>query len=373
MNIQIPVYEPLLGDLEERYALDAIRSTWISSRGKYVNQFEEKLASYISGELLSPGRAIAVANGTLALHLSMLALGIKRGDEVIVPSFTYIATSNCVEYVGATPIFADCNLSDWCISIDSVQKLITPKTKAVIAVHLYGVPSNLSELRKLCDKHNLFLVEDCAESLGANIDGIHCGREGHISTYSFFGNKTITTGEGGAIYTEIDSIYDRALSIKSQGLAKHREYWHDIIGYNFRMTNVSAAIGCAQMERIDEILSKKRTIDSTYRSLLTSDLCSFQNLHIGMSTSAWMTALLVESERKRDAIRSKLYDCGVETRPTFFPVHTMPMYSQNYSYLPSTESIALRGLNLPSSPKLTIEQVEHISSIILQAVKNPDN
>jgi perosamine synthetase len=370
MSIRYPVYEPTLGKLEEDYALDAIKSTWISSRGKYVDQFEQALASYISNGAKTNGRAIAVANGTLALHLAMLSLGIQRDDEVIVPSFTYIATSNCVEYVGARPVFADCEGSDWSISIDSVKKLITPNTKAVIAVHLYGVPADLTALRELCDQRNIFLVEDCAESLGSKINGIHCGRIGHISTYSFFGNKTITTGEGGALYTEIDSIYDRAIRLKSQGLAKHREYWHDIVGYNFRMTNVAAAIGCAQLKRIDEILEKKRTIDAKYRDMLFGLGADFQLIRNNVLTSAWMTTLLLESESLRDHVRQLLYQQGIETRPTFYPVHTMPMYSRTYSYLPTTESIALRGINLPSSPKLTTDDILTIVSAVRASLQS---
>ncbi len=369
MSIRYPVYQPVLGKLEEDYALDAVKSTWISSRGKYVDQFEQALSSYISNGVKTNGRAIAVANGTLALHLAMLSLGIQSDDEVIVPSFTYIATSNCVEYVGARPVFADCESGDWSISIESVQKLITPKTKAVIAVHLYGIPADLRALRELCDHHNIFLVEDCAESLGATIHGTHCGRIGHISTYSFFGNKTITTGEGGALYTEIDSIYDRAIRLKSQGLAKHREYWHDIIGYNFRMTNVAAAIGCAQLERIDEILCKKRNIDSEYRDLLSGLGAEFQCIRENVLTSAWMTTLLLESESQRDHVRTLLYQQGIETRPTFFPIHTMPMYSRSYSYLPMTESIALRGINLPSSPSLTNDDILIIVSAVRESLQ----
>lgn len=356
----IPVYKPSIHAREIELVNDCLTSGWISSRGKYVQMFESQLADYIDAGSSGKGRVVSCSNGTVALHLAMLALGIGQGDEVIVPSFTYIATSNCVEYVGATPVFADCNEDDWNLSICDVKRLITPKTKAIIFVHLYGIPADLSELREMCDHSNIFLIEDCAESLGASINNVHCGRAGHISTFSFFGNKTITTGEGGAIYTQVDALYSRALRLKSQGLAESREYWHDMIGYNFRMTNICAAIGCAQLERIGLILERKRHIDSYYRAALSEYPVQFQLINDGISHSAWMTAFILESEEIRDELRSYLRDQSIETRPTFFPIHTMPMYSSSFRLLPVTDRIARSGLNLPSFPDISKSELQYI-------------
>jgi perosamine synthetase len=368
----IPVYKPFLSDLEKINVIDCLESGWISSRGQYVEKFEKQLSKLVSNGSAYVGNTIAVANGTVALHLAMLALGIGKDDEVIVPSFTYIASSNCIEYVGATPVFADCNLSDWNISIEDVERLITPATKAVIAVHLYGIPSDLTKLRNLCDQHGIYLVEDCAESIGAYCRGSHCGQFGHISTFSFFGNKTITTGEGGAIFTHYDSIYKRAIRLKSQGLAEQREYWHDIIGYNFRMTNLSASIGCAQLERIESILEKKRWIDSMYRSKLDELPVIFQEIKPSVVSSAWMTAILTRSQDIRDCLRGFLYRAGIETRPTFYPIHTMPMYASKFRILPITDDIAVRGLNLPSYPELNEEDIELICNTIKTFFKQLD-
>jgi perosamine synthetase len=360
-----PIYEPFLGESEKKYVMDCLESNWISSRGKYVEEFEERLSTCISNGDKS-GQALTVSNGTLALQLAMLALGISGGDEVIVPSFTYIATSNCVEHVGAIPIFADSDPDDWSLDVESVKSKITDKTKCVIAVHLYGIATDLSDLKTVCDEHGLFLVEDCAESLGAYVNRTHCGRKGHISTFSFFGNKTITTGEGGAIYTEIPHIFKRCQKLKSQGLAEHREYWHDIIGYNFRMTNISAAIGCGQMEKLDHILDLKRGIDLAYRNALLCERILFQQIPSGSLPSFWMTSIVVESETIRDTLRVRLKEHGVETRPTFFPIHTMPMYSKKFSHLPNCERIATRGINLPSFPALTIDDIGYISQKVLE-------
>jgi perosamine synthetase len=367
---KFPVYKPLIGEKEQELVNECMQTGWISSRGKYVEQFEETLASYLQPEEEARGRAIATSNGTVALHLAMLALGIGAGDEVIAPSFTYIATTNCIEYVGAKTVFCDVDPLTWNARTEDIEGLINQKTKAVICVHLYGNPCKVDELRKLCDSKGLFLIEDCAESLGATWKNQQTGTFGHISTFSFFGNKTLTTGEGGAIYTPIDSIYDRAVRIKSQGLAKHREYWHDIVGYNFRMTNIAAAIGIGQFTRLEYILERKRDIDSMYRKILNGAV-EFQQFDQESQSSCWMTSVLTKSESTRDSARRQLQEDGIETRPTFFPVHTMPMHSREYHWLPNTENVATRGINLPSYPELTHSDIRLIAEKVMSATSNP--
>ena len=209
--------------------------------------------------------ATSVCNGTMALHLALVALGIGPGDEVIVPTLTYIASVNAITYTGAAPVFVDSLPDTWQMDPEDVRMKITPNTKAIMAVHLYGHPCDMEALTKIADDNGLFLIEDAAEAFGSKFRGRHAGSFGDISCFSFYGNKTITTGEGGMVVSDDDTLYDRSLHFKGQGLAKHREYWHDMIGYNYRMTNICAAIGLAQMEQVDSFLSRKRESSSHLR------------------------------------------------------------------------------------------------------------
>jgi perosamine synthetase len=250
---KIPVYQPSLKGNEKKYVNECLDSTWISSKGKFVNQFENAFAEYVGVK-----HAATVSNGTVAIHLALLALGIGEGDDVIVPTLTYIASVNSIAYTGANPVFVDSLQDSWQIDPADVVKKITPRTKAIMAVHLYGHPCDMDALMEICKKHDLFLIEDCAEAIGTLYKGKHVGTFGDISTFSFFGNKTITTGEGGMVVTNDETLHDRSLHFKGQGLAKHRQYWHDVIGYNYRMTNICAAIGLAQLEQIEQVLIEKK-------------------------------------------------------------------------------------------------------------------
>mgnify|MGYP000636360975 FL=1 len=260
---KIPVYQPSLTGNEKKYVNDCLDSNWISSKGKYVSLFEKEFANYLHVDY-----ATGVCNGTVALHLALIALGIGTGDEVIVPTLTYIASVNAIAYTGARPVFVDSLPDTWQIDPQEVRRSITPQTKAIMAVHLYGHPCEMSVLKEIADEHRLFLIEDCAEAIGSKYQGRHVGTFGDVATFSFYGNKTITTGEGGMVITNDQTIFERAVHFKGQGLAKYRQYWHDVIGYNYRMTNICAAIGLAQLERIDDILSKKCRIAELYQELL---------------------------------------------------------------------------------------------------------
>ena len=353
---KIPVYQPSLNGNEKKYVNECIDSTWISSKGKFVNQFETAFANYINIK-----HATTVSNGTVAIHLALLALGIGKDDEVIVPTLTYIASVNAIAYTGATPVFVDSLQDSWQIDPTDVEKKITSKTKAIMAVHLYGHPCDMDKLVEISKKHNIFLIEDCAEAIGTMYKGKYVGTFGDISTFSFFGNKTITTGEGGMVVTNDETLYDRSVHFKGQGLAKHREYWHDVIGYNYRMTNICAAIGLAQLENIDNVLIEKKRVADTYRSLLANTPIIFHD-QVGEKVyhSYWMCSILVSDSKERDALRTHLKNEGVETRPLFYPVHTMPMYSAQYQRHPTAENIGWRGLNLPSYPGLKQEEIEFI-------------
>ena len=359
MSIRIPVYQPSLSGNEKKYVLDCLDSTWISSKGKYISQFESEFSKYVGVKY-----STTVANGTVAIHLALIALGIGPGDEVIVPTFTYIASVNAISYTGATPVFVDSLKDSWQIDPEDVVRKITPKTKAIMAVHLYGHACDLHALKEICTKYELFLVEDCAEALGSRYHGAHVGTFGDISTFSFFGNKTITTGEGGMVVTNDPTLNDRAIHFKGQGLAKHRQYWHDVIGYNYRMTNICAAIGLAQLEQIEHFLNQKRQIASWYKNKIKNSEITFHAELPDITHSYWMCTILIEDSQKRDVLRDLLLEQGIETRPTFYPVHTMPMYSQKYQKHPVAEYLGWRGINLPSYPGLKEADVEEICKII---------
>jgi perosamine synthetase len=361
---QIPVYQPSLTGNEKKYVNECLDSTWISSKGKFISVFEAQFAYYTGIKY-----ATAVSNGTIALHLALVALGIGPGDEVIVPTLTYIASVNAIAYTGATPVFVDSLESNWQIDPEDVIRKITPRTRAIMAVHLYGHPCNMDDLVTIARSHNLFLVEDCAEAFGSLYKGKHVGCFGDISIYSFFGNKTITTGEGGMVVTNDDTLYDRAVHFKGQGLAKHREYWHDVIGYNYRMTNICAAIGLAQLEQADDFLASKRQVAECYRSCLADVPVIFHPEAEDVRHSYWMCSILVNDPAQRDPLRNALSAKGVETRPLFYPVHTMPMYSHKYQKHPVAENLGWRGINLPSWPGLSQDQVLFICEVIKQTVK----
>jgi perosamine synthetase len=359
MSIKIPVYQPSLNGNEKKYVNECLDSTWISSKGKFLGQFEEQFASYINIK-----HATAVSNGTVAIHLALIALGIGPGDEVIVPTLTYIASVNAIAYTGATPVFVDSLQTTWQLDTEDVKRKITSKTKAIMAVHLYGHACNMDALQNICKENQLFLIEDCAEAIGSTYKGKHVGTFGDISTFSFFGNKTITTGEGGMVVTNDETLMDRAVHFKGQGLAKHRQYWHDVIGYNYRMTNICAAIGLAQLEQIDSFLAQKRQVAQWYKEKIKNTEILFHPEDKDVYHSYWMCSILIDNPSKRDALREALANEGIETRPLFYPVHTMPMYSLKFQKHPIAENLGWRGLNLPSYPGLTEIQVESICEVI---------
>ena len=354
-----PVYKPSLAGNERRYVDECLESTWISSKGSFIARFEEGFAAYVGAR-----RAATVANGTVAIHLALVALGIGDGAEVIVPTLTYIASVNAIAYTGATPIFCDSLEGTWQMDPEDVRRKITPRTKAILAVHLYGQPCDMDELTRIAREHDLFLVEDCAEAFGALYKGRHVGTFGDIGTFSFFGNKTITTGEGGMVVTGDDTLHDRMVHFKGQGLAAHREYWHDVIGYNYRMTNICAAIGLAQLERADWLIAKKRKVAKWYQRELANDPVLFQTETEDARHSYWMVSILVSDPANRDTLRDALREQGIETRPLFHPVHLMPMYSKAFQRHPIAGNLSSRGINLPSFPDLDERAVKEICCVI---------
>lgn len=355
----IPVYYPYLCGNEKKYVNDCLESSWISSKGKFIDDFEKQFAAYIKAPF-----AISVCNGTVALHLALLALDIQPGDEIIVPTFTYVASVNTIVQAGAKPVFVDSLASTWQIDPEEVKKKMTAKTKAVMAVHLYGHPCEMDALVAICKARHIYLIEDCAEAFGTYYQGTHVGLFGDIATFSFYGNKTITTGEGGMVVVKDPNLYRRATNLKNQGISNKVQYWHDAVGYNYRMTNICAAIGVAQLEQIEEILSKKRSIAKWYQEKLTGLPLITHTETEGTRHSYWMCSILLNEAKLRDPLRAHLDKAHIETRPLFYPAHLFPMYGHNEHPFPVAESLGSRGMNLPSWPGLKEEELQLITDKI---------
>lgn len=354
----IPVYQPYFSGREKEYVNQCLDSTWISSRGEFIGRFESGFADYVG----SAGAA-SVCNGTVAIHLALAALGIGPGDEVIVPTLTYVASVNTILQAGARPVFVDSLEATWQVDPEDIRRKLTPRTRAVMVVHLYGHPCDMDPILRICAEHGLLLVEDCAEAFGTLYKGRHVGTFGDVGTFSFFGNKTITTGEGGMVVARDKAVLDRACHLKNQGVSPSREYWHDVLAYNYRMTNICAAIGLAQLEAADAILARKRAIAGWYRESLAGLPLQVHGESADTRHSYWMCSIALDSADDRQALRDFLKAEGVETRPVFFPAHTLP-HCATTEHFPVAESLAARGINLPSFPALTQEQVHHISASI---------
>ncbi len=364
MNYKYPVYQPSLGSKEKENVLECLDSTWISSKGKFISQFENSFSEFIDVK-----HSAGVCNGTVAIHVALLALGIGEGDEVVVPSFTYIASVNAIKYTGAKAVFIDSNLKTWQIDPTKIEEKITKRTKAIMVVHLYGQPSEMDSILTIAKKHKLFVIEDCAEAFGSLYNGKHVGTFGDIATFSFFGNKTITTGEGGMVATNNSILHEKVFHLKGQGLAKNREYYHDIIGYNYRMTNICAAIGCAQLEKADKLIQKKIEIANWYENKLSNLPVVFHSQVGNAKHSFWMVSILLKDSEERNKLRSHLKENGIETRPTFYPVHLMPMYFEKGLSLPVAEDLGNRGINLPSYPDLKETDIEFVCNKIKEYYK----
>jgi perosamine synthetase len=350
----IPIYKPYFTGRERIYVNECLDSTWISSKGPFIGKFERRFADFIGAK-----HATSVSNGTVALHLALEALGVGPGDEVIVPTLTYIASVNTIIQCGATPIFVDSLQDTWQIDPNDVLQKITPKTKAVMAVHLYGLPCDMDALTSICKQHNLYLIEDCAEAFGSYYKNQHVGTFGDISTFSFFGNKTITTGEGGMVVARDESILNKAFHLKNQGVSKEKEYWHDVVAYNYRMTNICAAIGLAQLEDANNILTKKRAIANWYREGLQNLPLKTHNEIQNTTHSFWMCSILLDKASMRNSLRTHLKSAGIETRPVFFPSNAMP-HCKTDDFFCVAEKISSAGINLPSWPGLTKDMIDSI-------------
>ena len=356
---KVPVYEPFLGFKEKKYVNDCLKTNWISSRGIYIEKFERKFREFIKLKY-----AISCVNGTAALHLALLSLDIKNGDEVIVPTFTYVATVNSIKYVGAKPIFVDSKIDSWQIDEKKILEKISKRTKAILVAHIYGQPCELEIIKKIAKKNNIYLIEDCAEAFGSYYKNSHVGTFGDISTFSFFGSKTITTGEGGMIVTNRKDLSEKIKKLKNQGLSNNKNnYYHDIIAYNYRMTNICSAIGLAQIEKAKKILTLKKKVFELYKKYLGDNSKLLLGETKNTKSSFWLVSILLPENINRQALMFFLKKKGIETKTSFYPIHKLPMYKQIKSKYPISEILGSRGLNLPSGPKLT-------KKVILSICKN---
>jgi len=352
----IPISKPSITQKEIDYVVDAVQSGWVSSLGKYIDVFEKNFADYCGTKY-----AVTTSNGTSALHLTLASFGIGPGDEVIIPDLTFIATANAVNYVGADVITVDVNEDTLCINIEEVKKAITKNTKAIIPVHLYGHPASMLELIDIAKQHNLVIIEDAAEAHGAEINDIKVGGFGNAATFSFYGNKILTTGEGGMVTTNDVKIYNRLKYLRDHAMHSDKRYWHEEVGFNYRMTNLQAAMGVAQLERIDEILSKKKQVFDWYEKNLKGLLnIKLNTQKEGYKNVYWMVCIEIQNfdQEKRDSLIASLKNLGIDTRPYFIPVSDMPMYTSNNTKI--AHFVSKSGLNLPSFFDITEDEVIYI-------------
>jgi len=361
---RIPVAAPALIGNEKLYVQDCLDSNWISSNGQYVQRFETAFAEFCDAK-----HALSCCNGTVALHLALLALGVESGDEVIIPTLTFVATANAVTYCGARPVFVDSEPETGNIDPFLIEDKITSRTKGIIVVHLYGHPTDMNPVLEVARKHNLFVIEDAAEAHGAEYDGQRIGSIGDIATFSFYGNKVLTTGEGGMITTNGDTLASKVRQLKGQGMDPERRYWFPIVGYNYRLTNIASAIGLAQLEKADWHIARRRENAKWYQELL-GDIREFTlSIEKPWAKSVyWMSNVILGEDfpLSRDETMTLLAQKGIETRPFFYPMHSLPMYQELAAgqTFPVSDSLAARGINLPSSAQLTRSDVEYICEML---------
>jgi perosamine synthetase len=364
-KLKYPISEPYLSGNEREYLINAFDSGWISSKGEYIEKFENSFARFTGMR-----SSISCSNGTTALHLAVKALNIGRGDEVIVPNLTFASPANAVLYEGGKLVLVDINKDYWGIDPDQLESFITPKTRAIIAVHLYGHPCDMDEIMRIAKTHDLSVIEDCAEAPGALYKGKPVGTFGDIGCFSFYGNKIITTGEGGMVVTNNDTYSTRIRKLRDHGMTPEKRYWHDEIGYNYRITNLQAAIGYAQLENIEKLIEKKRNIAKLYSQTVNEDIVIQKEMEWANNVFWLPTFILNTCKNKecRDLIIKKMLEIGIETRPTFFPLNEMPPYKTN-GVFQNSYKVANLGISLPSLNTMTEEDVFIISESINKLIR----
>ena len=360
----VQVARPDLSHREFRFLLDAFLSSWISGHGDYIRRLEVEFAAMVGVD-----HAIAVSNGTAALHVALLALGIGPGDEVIVPDLTFAATINAVIYCGATPVIVDIDPVTWGLSIPDIERVITPRTKAIIAVHLYGRPADIGTLKDWAKSRRLWLIEDAAEAHGARYEGRRVGQFGDIGCFSFFANKVMTTGEGGICVTNSESLARQMIDLRNHGMRPDRAYWHEQVGYNYRMTNLQAALGVAQLDRLPARLQRNRRLDRLYRQHLEG----IPGVRFpGPASPAyqgivWLVVLEVPAWARNPLIQAAR-DADIEMRPFFNPISLMPPYHGYARACPNSMALAQTGVALPTSHAVDVHVVRKVARIVRQVL-----
>lgn len=371
MNQPIPVNQPLLDGNEKKYLLECIDTGWISSEGPFVKKFEDQFAARVRRKY-----GIAVSNGSVALDAAIVALGIGAGDEVILPTFTIISCAAAIVRSGAVPVVVDCDPNTWNINVNQIEEKITPKTKAIMVVHIYGLPVDMEPVLALADRYGLQIIEDAAEMHGQTYKGRPCGSFGAISTFSFYPNKHITTGEGGMLLTDDEKLAQRCRSLRNLCFQPQKRFVHEELGWNLRITNLQAAVGVAQLERLDEFVARKRRIGQRYTELL-SNTPGLQ-LPLPQTDYAdniyWVYGLVLKDEVPFDAEEAmrRLAQHKIGTRPFFWSMHEQPVFRKmglfDEVFCPVAEKIARRGIYIPSGMALTDEQMERVATSLKEII-----
>lgn len=360
----IPVNEPVLDGNEKKYLEQCIDTGWISSEGPFVREFETRFSARVGRR-----HGVAVCNGSAALDAAVAALGVGEGDEVIMPTFTIISCASAISRLGATPVLVDCDPKTWNMTPSAVEARITPRTRAVMVVHIYGLPVDMDPLLNIARHHELKVIEDAAEMIGQTYRGKPCGSFGDLSTFSFYPNKHVTTGEGGMIVTDDDALAEKCRSLRNLAFSPERRFFHEELGWNFRMTNLQAAVGLAQLERLDEFIHRKRHIFARYSELL-SGVRGLQ-LPVARTDYAeninWVYGVVLDDAVTFDAVEAmrRLHKEGIGTRPFFWPMHEQPVYLRMGLFrderYPCAERLARRGFYIPSGLALTDDQIFRVA------------
>jgi perosamine synthetase len=359
----IPVNEPVVGEAEKKLLCECIDSGWISSEGPFVKEFEQKMAAKVGRKF-----GVAVCNGSAALDAAVAALELDPGDEVILPALTILSCAAAVVRAGATPVLVDCDRHTWNMDVNQIETKITGRTKAIMAVHIYGLPVDMDPVIKLAEQHGLKIIEDAAEAIGQEYRGRPCGSFGELSTLSFYSNKHVTTGEGGMVLTDDSALADRCRSLRNLCFQPQKRFVHEELGWNFRMSNLQAAVGIAQLARLDESVRKKREMGRRYsRNLKNINLIQLPlEKKVYAENIYWVFGMVLEDEVPFEAGEAmlKLKEKGIGTRPFFWPMHRQPVFHKKGLFLgetyPVAERLAGRGFYLPSGLALTVEQIDTV-------------
>lgn len=367
----IPVNEPRIGSREIEYVMECLQTGWISSEGRFIQAFERSWADYCGMKF-----GVAVSNGTTALELAVACLDLQPGDEVILPTFTIISCAQAITYGGGMPVLVDSDPRTWCMDVAQIEAKITPRTKAILPVHIYGHPVDMGPLQAIARRHNLAIIEDAAEAHGGEYRGARCGSLGDISCFSFYANKIVTTGEGGMVLTNDETYAARLQSLRNLCFQKERRFYHTALGHNYRMTNIQAALGLAQVEKIEESIQHKRWMGQEYGARLSQ----FKELQLPVEEAwaknvYWMYGMVLDTSTGMTAadFAKRLASRGIMTRPFFLGIHEQPVYLSRGLFVdehyPVAEHIARQGLYLPSGLSLTVEQLEEVCRVVGEELK----